>query len=341
MQFRETFPPIMIGDNPLLVGITVPDPEEEFELTKTPMLLALRELRRQKERAEKKRLLYVALTRARDHLIMSGTAPTHPDLSIQLATSRIEWLFSALQITDGVIGAGGMDLVSGDLTVHLTITSDQAAIPAEAVKTTPELLVVPEECAGRGGTWSPKEFDKGAEGIEIISVTEFEDEQASPVPSTCKTLESRYLKGIDGAMKGTIIHEVFRGRDPRAVCLECGENDPEAIRQCEELVTLFHTSELMRQMKREFCELPFVITYDGRHIKGKIDRLCELVDGTWVVIDYKSDPVDPSEYSKKEGEYQTSMDVYVEAARQLVKRNNVEGYLYFTETGEFLESSGE
>ena len=226
--------------------------------------------------------------------------------------------------------------MNGDVTVHLAIMSDPAAIPAEAAKSTPELLIVPEECAGRSGIWSPKEFDKGTEGVEIISVTELENEGSSPVPSTCKQIESRYLTGIDGAMKGTIIHEVFRGRDPRVVCLEYGVRDHDAIRQCEEMVTRFRSSELLQRVKREFCELSFVITYDGRHVKGKIDRLCELVNGRWVVIDYKSDPIHPSEYSKKAGEYQTSMDVYVSAARQLVKGNNVEGYLYFTETGEFL-----
>ncbi|HNI42552.1 MAG TPA: PD-(D/E)XK nuclease family protein, partial [Methanoregulaceae archaeon] len=247
-----------------------------------------------------------------------------------------EWLFSALGITDDAIAAGGMDLVNGDDSIHLTITTDPAAIPAEAAKSTPELLVVPEECAGKGGTWSPKEFDKGTEGVEIISVTELEREHSSHSPSACKTVQSRYLPGVDGPLKGTIIHEVLRDRDPRIICREYGVNYPEAPRQCEAIVARFHSSPLMQRVKREFCELPFVITYDGRHVKGKIDRLCELVDGSWVLIDYKSDPIDPSDYVKKAEEYQTSMDVYVEAARQLVKRNEVEGYLYFTETGDFL-----
>ncbi len=100
MQFRETFPPIMIGDNPLLVGITVPDPEGDFELTKTPMLLALREMRRQKERAEKKRLLYVApQCKRRDHLIMKGFSPANPDLRFPLATFRSNGSFRP-RITD-------------------------------------------------------------------------------------------------------------------------------------------------------------------------------------------------------------------------------------------------
>ena len=96
-----------------------------------PSFLTLREQQRQKERAEKKRLLYVALTRARDHLFMSGTAPEDPGLSINLATSRIEWIFSALGITGDAIAAGGMVLSTIDGAVRLTITSDPAAIPAE------------------------------------------------------------------------------------------------------------------------------------------------------------------------------------------------------------------
>ena len=49
---------------------------------------------------------------------------------------------------------------------------------------------------------------------------------------------------------------------------------------------------------------------------GKIDRLCELDDGSWVVIDYKSEA--SSDYSSVAKEYALSLSVYVEAARQIV-----------------------
>ncbi len=77
-SFRETYPPIMIGENPLVVGVKVPNPADNFAMTESAVLLTLREQQRQKERAERKRLLYVALTRARDHLFMCGTAPGMP-----------------------------------------------------------------------------------------------------------------------------------------------------------------------------------------------------------------------------------------------------------------------
>ena len=75
MPVHERFPPIMISDNPLMVGVKVPNPADNYAMTESAVLVMLRELQRQKERTERKRLLYVALIRARDHLFMSGTAP--------------------------------------------------------------------------------------------------------------------------------------------------------------------------------------------------------------------------------------------------------------------------
>ncbi|NYT07693.1 MAG: hypothetical protein GKC05_05510 [Methanomicrobiales archaeon] len=91
----------------------------------------------------------------------------------------------------------------------------------------------------------------------------------------------------------------------------------------------------MQRVKQEFCELPFVITFNGKRVTGKIDRLCERGDGTWMVIDYKSEGVVPEEYALVAETYAVSMGIYVEAARQILPGKTVEGWLYFTETGEF------
>ncbi|NYT21057.1 MAG: UvrD-helicase domain-containing protein, partial [Methanomicrobiales archaeon] len=335
MRFREQHRPIMIGDNPLLVGLKVPDPREDYELTGTPMLAALREMQRQKERAERKRLLYVALTRARDHLIMSGTAPENPEMSVNLARSRIEWIFPALNITGDAIAAGGLDLSSDHGPIRLAITSDPAAIPAEADRERPELIPVPEACAGMNGIWSRPVFERIPGPIRTCPVSGF-DKGVLPGRKPDRERERpRYLPGIEGATKGTIIHEVLRGRDAGVVCQEFGVEDPEAIRQCREIVSRFRSSELMQRVKQEFCELPFVITFNGKRVTGKIDRLCERGDGTWMVIDYKSEGVVPEEYALVAETYAVSMGIYVEAARQILPGKTVEGWLYFTETGEF------
>ncbi len=338
MKFRDRFPPIMIGDNPLLVGVKVPDPRENYDPAETPVLAVLREMQRQKERAEKKRVLYVALTRARDHLVMSGTAPENPELSINLASSRIEWIFSALGISDNVIKAGELviDSEDGDSPLRLAITCNPESIPAETGKVKPELIVVPSECAGKNGKWIPQVFEQHLDEDKVISVSELE-EKIGITHRDRPSVQTKYLASIDGTTKGTIIHEVLRGRDPATVCREYGIDNPEYIRQCQEILDNFTKSNLMKRVKREFCELPFVASVEGIQVTGQIDRLCELDDGSWVVIDYKSEAVSQKDYSFSADKYAEQVDVYCGAAQKLLSGKPVTGWLYFIETGEFFE----
>ncbi len=55
------------------VGMKAPSPDDPFDLEDTIARKTLRERRREEERAEEKRVLYVACTRARDHLLICGT----------------------------------------------------------------------------------------------------------------------------------------------------------------------------------------------------------------------------------------------------------------------------
>jgi len=339
MSFQFHYPPIMIGDNPLMVGVKVPNPADNFAMTESAVLLALREQQRQKERAEKKRLLYVALTRARDHLFMSGAVPEDAGLSFDLARSRIEWIFTALGVTGNAIGAGGLSLVlpEGAGTIRLTIVSDPETIPAETGRVEPSLLIVPDECAGKAGTRAAPIYSVGPERVKVRSVSDIENERKGKGTGPAREpVVSKYLPGVEGTKKGTIIHEVLRGRDAATVLKEYGELSEEHVRQLGEIVTRFFSSDLMKRVKRSYCEVPFVITLDGGPVTGKIDRLVELDDGSWAVIDYKSEAAVMEGYAALAEEYRKSIEIYCEAARQLVPGKKIAAYLYFTETGEFL-----
>ncbi|WP_224338209.1 UvrD-helicase domain-containing protein [Haloprofundus halobius] len=54
------------------VGMKAPSPNDPFDMVDTIARETIREQRRAEERAEEKRVLYVACTRARDHLLLSG-----------------------------------------------------------------------------------------------------------------------------------------------------------------------------------------------------------------------------------------------------------------------------
>lgn len=60
-----------VGDQ-YAVGMKAPSPNDPFQMEDTIARETLRERRRREERAEEKRCLYVACTRARDHLLLCG-----------------------------------------------------------------------------------------------------------------------------------------------------------------------------------------------------------------------------------------------------------------------------
>jgi len=331
--FRERFSQIMIGDDTRLVGIRVPDPKDDYAPADSPVLAALREMQREKERAEKKRLLYVALTRARDHLIMCGTMPEDLSVPAAFAKTRIEWVTSALGITREAIAAGEQRLDTGNGTsLTVTILSKPEQIPAEVSEKVVGRIDLSEEFTGVHGT-RPDPVPEPEARPALVTVSAFEKEKPGGKAPARAARESRYLPGISGERKGTIVHEVLRGRDIRTVLEEFGEYSEENARQCKEIRDRFFSSDLMKRAKRSFAELAFVVTYEGRQITGKIDRLAELDDGSWAVIDYKSEAVGPEEYAAVAEEYRVSMAVYCEAAKGLVAGKTVAGFLWFTETG--------
>ena len=93
----------------------------------------------------------------------------------------------------------------------------------------------------------------------------------------------------------------------------------------------FLNPDLMKRVKRSFCEVPFVVTMEGRVVEGNIDRLGVPDDGSWIVIDYKTEA--SADYAALAKEYAGSMAAYVAAGRHLTLENRVKGFQYFTETG--------
>ena len=118
--------------------------------------------------------------------------------------------------------------------------------------------------------------------MKSVSDIEKEKRENEPVPALVVAREpvvSKYLSGIEGTNKGTIIHEVLRGRDAAVVLKEYGEYSEEYVRQCKEIPSAFLSSDLMKRVKRSYCEVPFVVTDDGKPVAGKINGCVSWITG--------------------------------------------------------------
>jgi ATP-dependent helicase/nuclease subunit A len=128
------------------VGMKAPNPDDPFDMTDTMARETVREHRRQEERAEEKRVLYVACTRTRDHLLLCGhhdldtdaEQPTFTELAAAEPDSASSW-------RDWVQPALLPDDVCSELDFQTTITrqygdgSYQVSLPTPKVEITPDL----------------------------------------------------------------------------------------------------------------------------------------------------------------------------------------------------------
>jgi len=71
-------------------------------------------------------------------------------------------------------------------------------------------------------------------------------------------------------------------------------------------------------------------------VTGKIDRLCEMEHGSWMVIDYKSKVGSIIESASLIQEYEISIQTYTNAIEQILGIKFINGFLYSTDIGDFF-----
>ncbi len=97
------------------LGLEAPDPENDFEPTPTLIKKIIEKRNREKVIAERKRLFYVAATRAMDHLVLVGQLKKRSARSSQeeeatpfeQMTSWMDWLSKIMKLGDAVAGPSG------------------------------------------------------------------------------------------------------------------------------------------------------------------------------------------------------------------------------------------
>ena len=304
------------------------------------------------DEAETTRLLYVAVTRAADHLILSAglkenRRPESPWL--KLLAKRFD-LETGLPAVDPYLGRIALGEVSAneipEIAVHRSppqldrSPSRTAAVPlpefrrrieqAEAASWPVTLERLPPDRAGR------RQFS-------VSEIGQADAEQRSASYGSERRLgctEDGVLEGIGAATFGTIIHAVLQRvdfHDPASIepalerCLSSqGRAVDEAVRRValtrlEALVASPIFAELAAA-KRCFRELDFLLrrpagtSTDSITISGQIDVLLEMPDGTWRVIDYKTGRVPAEGPQELLRRYDLQLALYAMAVHKMIGR---------------------
>ena len=277
--------------------------------------------KRCKEEEEEKRLFYVAVTRAKDALFLSGIWNGYE-------TSRLGWLKESLHMrqTDGGFKIDGE--IEG-----LYVLDENMVDEAYRLRKEECIECVCEE-------WkSYKEKIAQLPSLMIKNVTE--------------EIEERVRHGEGWVVFGEVLHKILeelskgylkankvhiKGRAQRLFLLR-GLSSSEISQWVSRVVEHYLRLKengllgLVLPCEKAYAELPFVLRKKGISYMGRIDRVV-LKDGEVNVYDYKTFPVSEKEVKSAINTYRFQLKLYKEAASKIFDVKRAQGFIIFTERGE-------
>ncbi len=324
---RKNMDTALIGDSTVSVGVRIPCPENNFEVKPTPVHKAISFIQKEKEEAEMKRLLYVGITRARDHLILSGDEPKEYFTSLSDGKSRMDWLLTALDITDTTVNTGKIRITPDNQTpVDISIIREGYRSDHELINEKP--IILKEEYKSRSGEFAPLS-EEVTEKITIHSLSRLlAKAEISRQPSN----ESPFIiPGCEELLPeetGTLIHMILAGMDPHIALFEYGISDRKAEEFCSDIYNRFMNDPHMQSVTEDHCEVSFITEIGDIVISGRIDRLFKRPDGSYVIVDYKTGDI---------GSAHLQLAIYQHAAEKLTNAT-VESFIYRVRSGDWIKT---
>ncbi|MCR5000984.1 MAG: helicase-exonuclease AddAB subunit AddA [Lachnospiraceae bacterium] len=356
----------VINDIDLGLGIDLVDPKRRLKQT-TAMKRAIVIKKESEILAEEERILYVAMTRAKEKLILTGIVK-NPDRDL-MPKGLLKCCNYLSLIVHGLNEKGIPSLTTKNITAADII--DEAV--AEAVKDRArreEILAVmgkrndaaAHEPQGRFSFRYP--YENEGKAFEKVSVTELKrrsmeaaDDPELPVqvheiypPEEIKPYIPDFIREgettIPATLHGTAVHRVFevwdysRGTADRDIeeFLEYVKNEglmEEALAGCVTIseISGFLNSPLAARMKKAdeqgllYREQPFMFSHDGIIIQGIIDAFF-LEDDKIVIVDYKTDRV--NDINDLADRYHVQLEYYALALKSMLDKEIGELVIYST-----------
>lgn len=347
-----------------LVRLPADDSREETATGMT--LFAARE--RVAELEERKRLLYVACTRAADYLVLS-TSIDAPD------APKSDWMKFISTRFDLQTGAFVAMLPAGYDAPRVHIAPPPAECKPVSRSRGPDLLKMLDEAhalaADGGGTIPPlvapilpdrtsrRQFSFSRLTGRLIQrqpdAGEFNDDQ-DVRPNSTEPSRASDPTAINPRSLGSLTHEVLARLDLRTAA-----TDSQIAEWCEHLAPQFviqytaDTTKLAQTMLTRFAsssraeklasaqtllrEIEFLLPWPPDHsstnqyFRGYIDCLYQDLNGTWRIVDYKTNDISSADAKRIADQYKLQLYVYALAAEQALGTPPTELVLEFLRPG--------
>jgi ATP-dependent helicase/nuclease subunit A len=286
--------------------------------------------------AESVRLLYVAATRARDHLILGvdhakATTPAarilellenaDPSLCEALSVDHVE---KPAQIHSRVRERDAIDPLAHQTDEEMWIESRRLMVRSlanDAVTTPTDLVRLANGIgAADGATRRPRSgrFDQSDELLfdDEVAGIEPDDPDAEPEPAVPDRAR-RIGRAVHAALVATSGEP--GGAHRAAVTMSRAYGVPDDSAEVELLVRAVLSCSAYRYAiasPRHWHEVPVGVDADGVLLEGRIDLVWERPDGTLGIIDVKTDRIAPEEALSRSHKYRPQIGAYALALEQ-------------------------
>lgn len=289
-------------------------------------------------RREHQRLLYVAMTRARDHLIMLGALENGNKPFKQ--NSWLSYLHQVIPAPDMATEPASrlIEYACPEWTGRVLHTDDSAARPQERQQTR---MIDADRVLANTSVIPPSRAPEWKKATDyLVQEKEWSLEQAPTAGSG----------PVSPLIRGSILHRCLEEYAKTGSC-DCaavadefpdvkaltGEERERLLAGVEPVVSDLTGSEelawIFHRQPAAYSELPFLYRKEIEIVSGIIDRVV-VKDGRGYVIDYKAITIEGDEALQSwMDHYRPQIRIYCEAVREMFRLEAVEGYLLFVDSG--------
>jgi ATP-dependent helicase/nuclease subunit A len=344
------------GRDPVL-GLKTPTPDDAFAREDTLVRRVTRDRVREHDRAELKRLLYVAATRTRDHLILSGIHEIEETGSgFELgepndpaeANCWRDWTQPALldeDVLEELSDRGSVDRSLPNSEYTVTRPMEPVADREQSRNQDDVSLAIdipepdPQQRPFVLSATAYASLRSGSEGMYL--------EGSDEVADTSDPAED----GLAATTLGTIVHRICETRlereSWRRFAKEVAEREGETLTEdalerigtyAERAIEFVDSHEAELEVLSRRDEVSVAARFDHGRIVGDIDHLAVTPDA-FHVVDYKTNDTSERSVDDLAEHYWPQLQAYAVALHQSIPNKTVHLALYFTEAGEKREQT--
>jgi ATP-dependent helicase/nuclease subunit A len=311
--------------------------------------LYIAEKTRLRNAEEQKRLLYVAMTRARENLVIS-CAPSNRRSSGSFLSMLDETLNDAIADADA---SKSVAVGSGKLAIE--VVSETLSAPSRSKSKTKRAKKKPN-WQPFVDTWARRTtaYEKAQQAAPFLTPTSLK-RQEEAVTEAGNKISSRIDRQTPALVVGDLAHRFLQNWQfteetktffaklrqfiDHALPQEFSAARSEIESELQDILASFFRSNAYAELKQARIlgrEVPLLMPWNGQIMEGVIDLIYEQ-NGLLYLADYKTDRIDRNDLTRAAAPYRQQAEIYCQAARRSLGRDIAAFKLFFLRLGEAVE----